>query len=104
MVPPRVFLLSLFLCACAFKGEDSSYQSPCDKMEHEIKVKKKVDAEVKTLKDEVRGYEKSNDTASAASTQRLLAVLLETQKYLKEELDQNSQDCKPSFFESHFSY
>jgi len=84
-------------------SKDPGYQSPCQKMEHEIKVKEKVDAEVKTLKDEVRDAQHSGDTTSLNSASQQLGILLDTQKFLKEDLDQNSQECQPSFYQNHFS-
>jgi hypothetical protein len=67
----------------------------CDTMRVQIKEKQKLDAEVKALGREVRDLQKQGDTTAAVAAQRQLDGLIESQRFLKDALDQSSHDCSP---------
>lgn len=96
-VPFVVALLGVvFLAACGSSGRSGpAYQAPCDTMRAQIKEKQELDAKIKALEKSAKSFRKQGDTASAASAERRLSGLVESQRYLKESLEQSSRDCSP---------
>jgi hypothetical protein len=91
--------LILTTLAALFFGCAGSMQGPspaCRTMEMQLKEKKELDAQVKVTTERYRQFQKQGDTASAASARMRLEGMLESQRLLKESLDQSSRDCSPT--------
>jgi type II secretory pathway component PulM len=86
--------LAALLAACA--GSMQGLTPACRTMEAQLQEKKELDAKIKTTMNEVRDYRKRGDTASAASAEHRLEGMLQSQRLLKESLDQSSRDCSPA--------
>ncbi len=73
-------------------------ESPaCETMRAQVKEKQKLDAEVKAVAKAVRDHRKQGDTTAAMAAERRLDDLRETQRLLKDALDNTSRDCSPVF-------
>ncbi|HEX2613593.1 MAG TPA: hypothetical protein VHO02_08370 [Fibrobacteria bacterium] len=106
---PRVFALfalagaaglSAFLAVACASTYLAPEQESCRLMREQIREKQDLDARVKALAKEASKYRKQGDTAAAASAETRLRGLTETQRYLKESLDRNSESCSPTLKES----
>ena len=89
----------LIVTAALLAGCAGSVQGPspaCRMMESQLKEKKALDAQVKVTTEDVKKYRKQGDTASAASAENRLEGMLQSQRLLKESLDQSSRDCSPT--------
>jgi hypothetical protein len=89
---PTILAALFFGCAGSMQGPSPA----CRTMEAQLKEKKELDAKVKVTTDRYRQFQKQGDTASAASARMRLEGMLESQRLLKESLDQSSRDCSPT--------
>jgi hypothetical protein len=90
-LPITALLLLLLGAGC------TTPPGPCRNMNSQIKEKQKLDAEVRKTVKSLKKYRDVGDTTSAASAQRRLEYMLDSQRLLKESLEQSSRDCSPTW-------
>jgi hypothetical protein len=84
---------SVVSCASSRLAPESE---ACRAMREQIREKQDLDARVKSLAKEAAKYRKQGDTAAAVAAEARLHGLVESQRYLKESLDRNSEECSPT--------
>lgn len=91
-------LASVILFAFGCSSARMRIESPaCETMRAQIKEKQALDADVKKVARVVRDARKSGDTTTAVAAERRLEGLRESQRFLKDALDNTSRDCSPTF-------
>lgn len=84
---------AVWLTACS--GPVRLGSPACETMRAQVKEKQALDAEVKAVARAARDHRAHGDTAAAIAAERRLESLRESQRLLKDALDNTSRDCSP---------